>query len=147
MTQGALTAKEIYQELLDDIGDAHRQRNFDTFRRFFILPHWFVTFETERNIEDEDQLRLAFDAMCKHMDRVGISQPTRVCLLADFEGADKIKGCHESRLINGLNHVESAFVVFSTLVRGSDTWMVAESQYAESAPSLPSIAMSRLECD
>jgi hypothetical protein len=139
MSDVSRDAQRIYQYLLDEIGDAISQRNFKKYRDFFQLPHRLETFEATVIIESVADLKKMYDTTCQRLESGGIKELTRNCTIASLDTPDTIIGSHETRLIDGSNRIQESYTALSTLRFESGVWRVADSQYAESDPSLPSL--------
>lgn len=130
-------AKQIYQSLLDDIGDAINARDKDGYISHILLPHRMHTYQKTIDIEHPDEMGLYFERLVKHIDDLGVVELIRHCTLASFSDPDTISGCHESKLINKAVVIVEDYFGLSTLKKIDGKWKVAASQYAEVEPSIP----------
>lgn len=133
-------AFRIYQSLLDGIGDAVRLGDFDRYMPFFQLPHVLETFEKRTVIETPEVMEAMFACMQGRMRELNVRELTRSCTVAQFDGPDTIRGCHDTRLIDRDGTLRDAYSALSTLRLINGQWLVAVGQYAEDTASIPSLS-------
>jgi hypothetical protein len=137
MRKNSDLAREIYQELLDQIGTAIRERDRSEYIRHFCLPHRVQTFDSSLVVETEETLGTYFDRMIERLASLGVPELTRYCTVAEFKDSDTIQGFHHTKLINRDLMIVEDYTALSVLKRVADRWKVSESQYAEDGPSIP----------
>ena len=122
---------EIHQHLLDETGAAYLARDFDRFARCFELPLTIGSFDGDRQVGTEAELRAVFDGIVTYMARHRFSDIVRRSILAEWRGANVISATHETRWLRA-DHVSRApYPAHSVLHRGADGhWRVADSSYA-----------------
>lgn len=130
-------ARQIYQQLLDDIGSAIVAQDKARYISYFLLPHRLETFEKSVDITDAAMLGTYFDKMVERLLSIGVSELTRHCTLAKFVDDTTIRGYHQSKLINKALVIVEDYTALSTLIRVGPLWKVSASQYAEAQPALP----------
>lgn len=145
MSEVSRDAQRIYQCLLDEIGDAITQKNFNKYRDFFQLPHRLETFDSTVIIETDADLRMMFDIACQRLESGDVKELIRNCTIAAFSDPKTIQGSHETRLIDQNHRIQDSYTALSTLRLEGGAWRVANSQYAEPNPSLPSLFVRRFE--
>ncbi len=137
MTQDSQRAKEIYQQLLDEIGTAIVDKDGSRYASHFSFPHKLQTFDTVVVIEDSETLERYFYKLVDRMIRLSVPELVRYCTIAEFVDPDTIRGCHQTRLINHDLILVEDYMALSTLTFFDGVWKVSASQYAEATPSLP----------
>lgn len=147
MTQSDELARRIYQSLLDGIGDAVRLGDFDRYIPFFYLPHILETFEDRTVIETPEAMNSMFEGIQNRMRDMDVPELKRICSVAEFDGADTIRGCHDTHLINRKSILCDAYSALSTLRLIDGHWLVAVSQYAEDPVSIPSLTQRGFKQD
>lgn len=134
-------AATIYQALLDNIGETIRDGDFATYSSFVALPHAVETFEAKLTLETQSDLRGFFDQTRKRLAQLDVEGLTRTCTVADYIDDMTIRGCHETRLINGNLVIVESYMAMTTLQKRDGVWRARDSQFAENTPSIPSRAL------
>jgi hypothetical protein len=137
-------ARQIYQHLLDLIGDAVYRRDFEKYCSFFQIPHRIETSESMLFVHSNEDLRMLFDLLCKYLRQGDIAELIRNCTMAEYSDPHTIKGVHETRLIDTNNRILDSYSALSTLSLSNSVWRVSSSQYADIGKSLPSKIL--MEC-
>lgn len=131
-------ALKIYQAILDGSGDAVNLGSFDRYHPFFQIPSVLETFEGRTIVKTRDALRFAFEKIQDCLGDMGATRMERTCTVAQFSGADTIRGVHDTRLLDRNGTVLDAYSGMSTLRLIDGHWRVAISQFVEETVSLPS---------
>ncbi|MEM9432790.1 MAG: hypothetical protein AAGA12_02620 [Pseudomonadota bacterium] len=118
------TAKEIYQDMLDRIGQAYFDDDFDYIRRVIFVPHTFVTFESTYVMETETDLRKMYDNLRVHFRSQNIDTYHRVCHAAEFKSSTLIEGMHVTHMLSDVQQVEDSYPVRSFLKCVDNVWQV-----------------------
>lgn len=130
-------ARDVYQRLLDEIGEAVILNDKDRYTENFLLPHSLQTLEKSFDIQTVLVLEDFFDKMVVRLKKLDVVELTRWCTVAEFIDAKTIRGCHETRLINRNVVIVEDYIALSTLTLVDGRWKVSSSQYAEPNPSIP----------
>lgn len=131
-------ALRIYQAILDGSGDAVNLCSFDRYHPFFQIPNVLETFEGHTLVETRDALRFAFETVQDGMRELGATRMLRTCTVAQFSGAETIRGVHDTRLIDGNGIELQTYSGMCTLRLIDGHWRVSISQFVEETVSLPS---------
>ncbi len=135
------TAKEIYQDMLDRIGRAYFEDDFDYIRRVIFVPHTFVTFESTYVMETESDLRVMYDNLRSHLKRHNIDTYDRFCHAADFKSPTLIEGMHMTHMLSGAQQIEKPYPVRSFLKLIDGEWQVFCSDNALTDDGWPTRAL------
>ena len=136
-------AKQVYQDLLDEIAGYYTLGDWGGFRRVIHVPHRFVTFEASFVIPTEVELRRLFDAFRDHQRALGVTDFARVCEAAMFRGEAGIEGTHVTHLLRNGNYVEEPFPAKTILRKIDGQWKVTSSDNAVDRRSMITIALVR----
>lgn len=132
-------AVQVYQRLLDSIGEAIEQKDKETYVSFFFIPHKIETFEKTFEIRSVEELGRYFDRLVDRLSSLHVRELVRTCTLAEFVDLSTIKGCHDTRLIDENLRIRESYTALSTLRCIEGAWLVSASQYAEAHPSIPTL--------
>jgi hypothetical protein len=130
-------ARDVYQRLLDEIGEAVIVEDKDRYTENFLLPHCLQTLDKSFDIQTVLELENLFFKMVERLKKFDVIELTRWCTVANFVDAKTIRGCHETRLINRNFVIVEDYIALSTLTLVDGMWKVSSSQYAEPNPSIP----------
>ncbi|MEM6940248.1 MAG: hypothetical protein AAF943_04600 [Pseudomonadota bacterium] len=132
------SAREIYQKLLDDIGDAFQREDFDVYVTYFVFPQRVQTFDRSVTLNGPEDLQKVFERMLARLNHLNIVDFARVCLMAQQIDDTTIYGYHETKLINRDLFITEAYTALSVLRLMPGGWRVSDNQYAEIDPLTPS---------
>lgn len=127
--KGHITAKQIYQELLDRLSEAYMREDFDYFRSMIHTPHEFVTKSGETILNDDEGLHRAFITFRRYMDSQGMTDFVRTSKSARFVSETEIEGTHVSHLVCGTKWIEEPYLVMSQLKVIDGIWKVYASYH------------------
>lgn len=123
-------AKEIYQDLLDDISASYVDNDFAAFATYLNVPHSTQTFKKSYEINTIDDLRALFDGMCKRFEGFGVTNYIRVCVAAEFKSDTEIVGTHVTYVTRGGENLQEPYPVLSHLLFDGSLWRVRQSENA-----------------
>ncbi|MBY6050036.1 hypothetical protein [Vannielia litorea] len=123
-------ARAISQHLLDVTGAAYRDRDYAAFAPHFVVPGDVHSFGGLRLVKDLADLHDLFTEVMAYFDQIGLTSLERDCIAAEFDGPDRVKATHVTRMMCGSSLLSSPFPAFSLLRRIEGRWMIASSQYA-----------------
>jgi hypothetical protein len=132
MPHTAKEAHEVSEYLLERTGRALMTRDADLFETCMTLPQHFETFDGKLFCETSAHLHAVFHSVVDHMQKSGVTDLVRHCIVAEFRDADTVEATHEARVLAGDNMIQPAYPVFSILKRIKGLWMVTYSMYAVS---------------
>lgn len=119
--------------------------SFDAFAQCFALPHRVETFEGINILNSLDDIEAVFIGVRRHLVGKSVTEVVRNCLSAEFDGADRVKFSHETRMMNGMRLVQESFPCLSIVERIDGRWLLTSSSYAiVNAPQHVSALMGRL---
>ncbi len=123
-------ARAVVQHLLDVTGAAYAARDFAAFAPHFLVPGDVHSFGAVRLIADLADLHDLFTEIMAYFDGIRLTALERECIAAEFDGPDKIKATHVTRMMCGNDLLATPFAGFSLLRRVEGAWKIASSQYA-----------------
>ncbi|MFY0635526.1 MAG: hypothetical protein JXQ91_17070 [Vannielia sp.] len=123
-------ARAISQHLLDVTGAAYAARDYAAFAPHFVVPGDVHSFGGVRLVKDLADLHDLFIEVMAYFDQIGLTALERDCIAAEFDGPDRVKATHITRMMCGNALLASPFPAFSLLRRIEGRWMIASSQYA-----------------
>ncbi len=140
----APNAAAIYQQFLDDVGQAIANRDFAAYKARYVLPNRLIAVQTTLVIETEDDLQTLFRNMCHVLELKTVRAPSRACYAAEFSDAGRtIHGAHTSWLVSQTEQIRQSYKARSTLILCDDNiWRLSASQYEDSGGILPNQVVS-----
>ncbi len=132
MTDTSISARAIYQDLLDRIGAARDANDFDTYATYFCLPHLVQSFDRRAHITSREQLQKLFNDLQQELQVHNITTMARLCTGANFVDERTITGGHTVWVVNRENKLHDSYISLTTVRLGPDGWQVGDSQYAGS---------------
>ncbi|WP_425038197.1 hypothetical protein [Primorskyibacter sp. S187A] len=130
MTRTDLTARAIAQDLLDKTGQAMLKGDFDTFRRYFTLPHHITTYEGQRTLETIDDLHSVFEGVVAAHASDGVTRLERWVEAANWVDQTTIRHTHVASRYAGDRLLRGPHPSISILKLEDGVWRISESQYA-----------------
>ena len=131
------TAKSIAEHLLDQTGWGLLNDDFKTFVKCFLLPQTVETFDGKRYLQNKNDVRVIFDGVRAHHEKMGVTDMVRHVVTADYRDMTTISSIHQSRIVQGPTLIQKPYNVFSVLKFVDGNWRIAQSQYAvDDSPSL-----------
>jgi hypothetical protein len=89
-------ARDIYQRLLDEIGEAVIIYDKDRYTESFLLPHNLQTIDKSFDIQTVLELEIFFDRMVERLKKFDITELTRWCTAAEFVDVKTIESLDQS---------------------------------------------------
>lgn len=132
-------AQQIFQELLDQISAAIQENDAERYVSYVTFPHRLQTLEKSLVINSPRELEAHFKTLVKYLSESNVHKLVRFCTKASFSDDRTILGFHQTKLIDQHMVIVEDYSGLSTLKHVNGTWKVADSQYAEPLPSIPSL--------
>lgn len=129
-TRHSVPAKEVSEEILEATGTAILCGDYATFKRYFRLPHFIATAETQRTIETEEEFQTLFAAVHEDYLRKQITDLVRICDVAEYRTPFRIEATHTTHMMAGDRRVTDPFPSFSVIEFNDGRWQISSSQYA-----------------
>lgn len=123
-------ARAVTERILDATGKAMLAGDFETFRSYFLLPHFISTLDRKITLETEDEMHATFLKVREDYLRKQVTELIRYCDVAEFRGNDRIEAMHTTHLMSGNRRVVEPYPSFAVMKRVSGVWRVSSSQYA-----------------
>ena len=136
-------ALEIADHLLELTRQAYHARDFEVFRKYFIVPQVVGTFDGDRVIRTLSELREVYEAMLDMMAQRGVIDIKRRTIEARFLGPDRIQSTFISEYILPGYAISDEVVAHGTLRCVDGQWMVEESRYATAMDGVSKALMGR----
>jgi hypothetical protein len=119
---GAVTAADVLQRYLDDIGAAVMEGRFDAYRAGVQLPLNILTSAANLTVATEADLRDGFADFTEMLRQKAVTGMIRIVMEAWYESADSVVGIYETNLISGDQHVVPPFYSKIWLGRSGALW-------------------------
>lgn len=120
---------EIFQQALDAVSQAVRNRDFGAYTALIDLPYLVQTRTATHLVTEAGGLRPTFLALADGLGSRGITHYERVARRADYVARDRIEGWHNSHLIADGKPLALPHLSRHALVRRGDRWLFSEAQY------------------
>ncbi len=120
---------EIFQQALDAVTRAVRDRDFDAYMELIDLPYLVQTRSATHLVTEAEGLRPSFLALADGLGSRRITHYERVARKADYVARDRIEGWHHSHLISDGEPLALPHLSRHVLVRRDDSWLFSEAQY------------------
>ncbi len=115
---------------------AYFSGDFETFATWFHLPQTVGTFDGDRRLETEADLRAVFDAMLAHFKAVGVIALRRKVLAARFIAPTVVEATFAAQYILRGHVLSEETVGHGHLRYVEGQWKIAESHYASPDPEI-----------
>ncbi|GAB5445344.1 hypothetical protein [Gymnodinialimonas sp.] len=126
MSASAIT---IYQEFLDDMGEALISRDADAFVRRIFLPHAIITEDDTVEFDTRAAARQHFEGFSGALAAQGVDDYTRVARAARFESDTHIVGQHDSFMSSGGKLVVPPFSNEMEIILRDGIWGATKIQH------------------
>ncbi|MEM6938774.1 MAG: hypothetical protein AAF509_01450 [Pseudomonadota bacterium] len=115
---------------MDVTEKAYLDRDFENFALWFHLPQTVGTFEGDKCIETQEQLRSVFRSMCTHFESLGVVALRRRVIEAKFLDPDVVQATFVSQHLMRGHVLGDETVAHGLLKYVQGRWQIAESRYA-----------------
>ncbi|WGW05656.1 hypothetical protein [Tropicibacter oceani] len=112
-------ARQQYQDILDAMTDAMRDRNAAAFLPHIQLPMIMTTVDGTITYDDPDQVTASFDRYMNELDSRGVDQLKRICISARVDDLGVLDGYHQTSLFKGADLAIEPFTTRLKFRRGA----------------------------
>lgn len=122
------TARDIYQDHLDEVSRALWDRDFFAITELKHFPHVIRYPDTEARFDTPADLCATMEAFRSKLDGLGATGYHRVCERASFDPLDRnrITGAHWTYIMRGGNYLSEPYSCEMVLVHKEPLWIVAD---------------------
>ncbi len=132
MTESAPNAHFIHERVMKASSDAILSGDFEAFRTCYRLPVTMESYDGQRQIDTEDDLRSFFDGLRHQMQRLGVTELYRTLIDARFLEDDTIAAMHETRLLRDTLLLHGPYPAYVVLRRVDGDWKIVHGKFAVS---------------
>ena len=140
-----IAAIDVASTLLEITGDALISGSFDDFRAVFHVPQYMATMAGPIYMETEEDMRRAFDEMCKHLKGIGVTDLVREVVACEYTSATRIESTHTAELLRNGQRLSDPYPVFSVIEKVDGTWKVTGSEYALEPTNGQAMALAKAD--